>query len=229
MATIRVMRVAILAIAVAGCGRSEPPPAPCTPAPGSSIGDGTYYDADGTGKCSFQASPDRMVAAINGADYTAARCGTCLEVIGENRRVVVTVVDICPGCKRGDLDLSREAFHALAPLDKGRIKIVWREVPCEPRGPLEFHIKAKSNAQWTGIQVRDHRYPIAKLESYSAGEFHDIARADYNYFVGKALGPGPYTLRVTDARGRSRIEPMVPLAVGQTVQGVSQFSRCAGD
>lgn len=35
------------------------------------------------------------------------------------------VVDECPGCAYGDLDLSPDAFAMLSPMEAGRIDITW--------------------------------------------------------------------------------------------------------
>ncbi|HEY1548047.1 MAG TPA: hypothetical protein VGG28_09505, partial [Kofleriaceae bacterium] len=78
----------------------------CSAAPAAETGDGTYYDADGTGNCSFDASPnDLMVAAMNKPDYgNAAWCGACVAVTGPmGNTITVRVVDSCPGCSHGDL------------------------------------------------------------------------------------------------------------------------------
>lgn len=94
------------------------------------VGEATYYDADGTGACGFTASTDFHVAAMNGKQYQKALCGQCVEVRGPNGMVTVRIVDLCPGCKMGDLDLSMTAFMALAPLSAGRVPISWSFVPC---------------------------------------------------------------------------------------------------
>jgi hypothetical protein len=54
-------------------------------------GEGTYYNADGTGNCSFDPSPeDLMVAAMNHADYdNAALCGAFIEVMSVQKGRVV--------------------------------------------------------------------------------------------------------------------------------------------
>jgi expansin (peptidoglycan-binding protein) len=44
--------------------------------------------------------------------------------------VVVRIVDLCPGCGLGDLDLSMTAFAKIAPLSRGRVPITWHFVPC---------------------------------------------------------------------------------------------------
>ena len=93
-------------------------------------GQATYYDADGTGACGFKASTDLAVTAVNGTDYKKADCGKCLEVTGPKGTTVVRIVDLCPGCKKGDLDLSRSSFTKIATLSAGRVAITWHFVAC---------------------------------------------------------------------------------------------------
>lgn len=93
-------------------------------------GEATYYDADGTGACGFPKSNDFMVAAMNGAQYSKSICGKCVEVTGPLGKVTVRIVDLCPGCKRGDLDLSQTAFQKIAKLSAGRVPITWHYAPC---------------------------------------------------------------------------------------------------
>ena len=225
-----------LLISLAACGAcggndatpADAPPASCTAARPSSSGEGTYYDADGTGNCGFPADASRMVAAINAADYgTASWCGGCVRVTGPKGDVTVRIVDQCPGCAKGDLDLSREAFAQIADLSAGRVPISWTEVACDVTGPLEFHLKDGSNAHWTAIQVRNHRYPIATLEAQKNGSYAAISRVSYNYFVATSgLGAGPYTLRVTDTRGHVVEEPNIALGDDVERTGTQQLPMC---
>lgn len=193
------------------------------------IAQATHYDADGTGACSFAASTDRMVAAINRTDYDhAAWCGACLEVAGPNGEIVVRVVDSCPGCKPGDLDLSVEAFAEIAPPKAGRIPISWRPVPCAVDGALGYAWKDGSNAHWAAIQVRNHRHPIASVEARDrGGAWKPLKRSLYNYFIGSALGPGPHALRITDTRGHTVEDPAIALGDAETRTGTVQFPACA--
>jgi expansin (peptidoglycan-binding protein) len=94
-------------------------------------GQATYYAADGTGACGFKATPNDLdVAAMNGAQYKKSWCGQCVLVTGPNGMVKVRIVDLCPGCAYGGLDLSEEAFASIAALSAGRVKITWHFVPC---------------------------------------------------------------------------------------------------
>ncbi|KAI8050311.1 RlpA-like double-psi beta-barrel-protein domain-containing protein-containing protein [Syncephalis plumigaleata] len=106
--------------------------------PISGRGDGTYYDPEGgvkggIGSCGWVYKNDDMVAALNAPQYGAyARpgdspvCGACLVVSGPNGKVRVKVVDKCPVCKSGDVDLSEAAFVKIADKAAGRVKISWR-------------------------------------------------------------------------------------------------------
>ena len=94
-------------------------------------GEATYYNADGTGACGFKATPNDLdVAAMNGSQYKKSWCGQCVLVTGPKGMVKVRIVDLCPGCAFGGLDLSEQAFGAIAALSAGRVKITWVAVPC---------------------------------------------------------------------------------------------------
>jgi len=53
-------------------------------------------------------------------------CGKYMKCSYGSNSVRVQVVDRCPGCSYGGVDLSPAAFKVLAPVDKGRI-----DVTCE--------------------------------------------------------------------------------------------------
>lgn len=229
------MRWASLVLILAACGGSDGGDdddvvgGTCDAARPEASGEGTYYAATGAGNCSFDASPDDlMVAALDAPDYDdAAWCGACVEVTGPSGTVTVRIVDQCPECQAGDLDLSREAFERIAPLSAGRVAITWHEVACDVAGPIEYQFKDGSSQYWTAIQIRNHRYPIAKLEAQRDGAWHAIPRVDYNYFVEDAgLGPGPYTLRVTDTRGHTVEDTGIAVGDDVTRTGAAQFPVC---
>ena len=224
-------------LALAACGACSSHDAPadavvtsCAGEAISEMGEATYYDADGSGNCSFDASPaDLMVAALNAPDYAgAAWCGACLAVTGPMGDIVVRVVDQCPGCKHGDLDLSAQAFARIAPISAGRVAIAWHEVACPVSGPITYLRKDGSNAFWTAIQIRNHRYAIDTLEARgTGGSYQAIARADYNYFVAPdGLGTGPYALRVTDVHGHVLEDGAISLGDAASRPGAAQFPSC---
>lgn len=188
----------------------------------------TYYNATGAGACSFDPSPDDlMVAAMNAEEYdNAAVCGSYVEVIGPQGTVTVRIVDLCPGCQAGHLDLSREAFEQIAELVQGRVEITWQVVSPSLSTPIAYHFKDGSNQWWTAVQVRNHRNPIAKLEYLNSNnEWITVPRTSYNYFVqtNPGMGTGPYTFRITDSYGNELIDSNIPHIENGTINGGSQF------
>jgi expansin len=196
-------------------------------------GEATHYDADGSGNCSFAPVQGEVLVAALGAPHydRSAACGACAKVDGPSGSVTVRIVDRCPGCGPGHLDLSREAFARIAALERGRVPISWRYVPCEVSGPVRYRFKDGSNPWWTGIQVRNHRHRIARFEARTSGEdddaFVQVHRRMYNYFVtSKGLGRGPFDFRITDVHGNVLQDEGIPLGDDTEVAGAEQLPVC---
>lgn len=191
-------------------------------------GEGTYYAATGDGACSFGPSPgDLMVAAMNQTDYAgSAACGAFVRLTGPNGTIVVRIVDKCPECKPGDVDLSAQAFAMIANPAAGRVPITWQFVAGEVQGPVTYKYKDGSHQFWQAIQVRNHRVPVAKLEILPSGASNWITldRADYNYFIHPTAVPNaPMQVRVTAVTGAT-VQNMLPAPQsGLDVGGTAQF------
>ncbi|NTU83003.1 MAG: hypothetical protein HGA45_27155 [Chloroflexales bacterium] len=175
----------------------------------------------------FGPSPDDlMVAAISHVDYgTADYCGAYVEVYGPNGTIQVRIVDKCPdaGCMAGHLDLSPQAFARIAPMEAGRVEISWRVISPDLGRPISYFINRDANQWWTAIQVRHHRNPIVKLEHLTGGQWVELGRQDWNYFIGANMGLGPYTLRVTDSYGNVLQDSGITLTPGAEISGAAQF------
>lgn len=193
-------------------------------------GEGTYYDATGGGACMFPASPGNlMVAAMNVVDYgTANMCGAFVAITGPRGSVTVRIVDLCPECKAGDIDMSPQAFDMIAERVKGRVPITWRVISPEISGPIRYHHKDGANQWWTAVQIRNHRNPVALVEYRApSGQFVPMVRQAYNYWLvgsGGGLGTGPYTLRVTDTAGNTLIDT-IPFQENSEFSGSGQFPK----
>jgi expansin (peptidoglycan-binding protein) len=155
-------------------------------------------------------------------------CGQCVSIDGPMGNVVVRIVDQCPECPMGNLDLSPDAFAHIAPLPDGRVPITWHEVPCDVTGPIEWRIKEGSNQWWTAIQVRNHRHRIARVERrHDDGSWSAVSRVDYNFFVDETgFGTGPFTLRAVDVHGNVLEDHGITLTEAVDQAGAAQFPVC---
>ena len=80
--------------------------------------------------CEFPATTD-FVVALNSLQWEAkANCGSCVEIKGSRGIQVARVVDLCPECAYGDLDMSKELFPLIDSVEKGRVKVEWKWTPC---------------------------------------------------------------------------------------------------
>jgi len=215
-----------LPLLLTGGTTTDPDP---DPVPGGDLrtGEGTFYAATGEGNCSFDATPDNlMVAAMNQTDYANSQiCGAFVHITGPLGEVVVRIVDRCPECAPGDIDLSREAFALIADPVDGRVPISWRIVSPDLAGPIVYHFKDGSNQWWTAVQIRNHRNPIDTFEYLDEnGQFQAVPRETYNYFVDTSgMGTGPYTFRVTDIYGHTLTDSGIPLLDNDSFSGSQQF------
>lgn len=194
-------------------------------------GEGTFYGGGYVGGCAMldPVSTDYWIVAMNLADYNNAQlAGAYLEVTGELGTINMLVTDLLPEGQKGDLDLYVDAFPLIAPVEKGRVPVSWKIIPLDTaeNAPVFYKYKEGTTEFWCGVQVRNHRYPIAKLEYLNAdGEFEEIKRRQYNYFESDKMGKGPFTFRITDIYGQVIIDEDIPLSYDDTeiIQGHVQF------
>ncbi|KAF5365270.1 hypothetical protein D9758_005359 [Tetrapyrgos nigripes] len=94
----------------------------------SGTGDATFF-SPGLGACGVTNSNSDPIVAISSQIFNNGLCGRQMNVNFQGRSVTVTVVDSCPGCGSGDIDLSPSAFSQLADPSVGRIQgVQWNIV-----------------------------------------------------------------------------------------------------
>lgn len=189
----------------------------------------TYYDYSGSDgvACGYGVTSDTDIAAMDALEYAAsAVCGACFEISGPKGKVTVRIVDLCPECEKGHLDLSAQAFAKIADPAAGRVPTTRVAVACTVSGAMSYELKDGSSQYWTALQVRNHRLPIAKVEYEKNGGFVDMPRADYNYFIdGKGVGaqPSGIKLRLTASDGQVVLDSIPDVQAGKVVTGTAQF------
>jgi expansin (peptidoglycan-binding protein) len=219
--------VAMAAVLAAGCGTL-----PGRIQPGVTYtGEGTFYElGDGIGNCGFTAVDEPMYAAVNMTDYEDAHsCGAFVAVTGPaGNTVQVRIIDRCPECRPGDIDLNPAAFAQLADPQRGRIPISWSLVSPAQVPNLAVRVKDRSVKEWVGFQPVDQRNPVDSLEVLGIDGWHGLPRTDYNYFLADHLdavvGAGPYTVRLTDIYGEQLTVPGIRLSPDEVQRTGVQFA-----
>ena len=178
----------------------------------------TYYNVDlGRGSCSLPSSQpwDTLSLAINDSEYRNSElCGACMVVRGPKDSVLLRVNDRCPGCKAGDLDLTRTAFAHIAETNKGTVPVTWHFAACPDTPPLSLLFTPKSSRWYINMQPLHHAYPIKSLELLVDSAWVDVPRLFYNHFAVRRPPPAPWAMRLRDTQGHEWIDSTVTLTPG---------------
>ena len=138
---------------------------------------------------------------------------------GPKGTVRVLIMDQCPECAPGHLDLSREAFARIADPVQGLVPVTYRAVVNPPLpGPLTFRMKEGASQWWFAVRVGNHGNPLRSVEvrQGDSGPWQSAARQDYNYWlIASGAGPGPFSVRVTDVYGNRVTVGGIRMAPGQ--------------
>ena len=182
-------------------------------------GQATHYGPASGGNCMFPTLPANRYTVAAGPDLYAhgAGCGGYLDVTSGGRTIRVKIDNLCPECRPGHLDLTDEAFAALAPLGKGLIPITYCPVT-NPRisGGLVFVAKTGSSRYWLGLLVDNAGNRLRSVEIRVGSRWRALSRTDYGYWLAQSgAGVGPFTVRVTDVAGHRATASGVRLAPDQ--------------
>jgi expansin len=199
---------------------------------GTVSGIATHYVLTGLPNCSYSSPPAAdFFVALSPSEYDgAAACGGYMTVTGPDGSVTVQVIDQCPDCATGHIDLSEPAFAELAPLSAGLINVRYQYLADPPLpGPITMEVKSGSSQYWLALLADNTGNPLASVQVESAsGGWISLARADYNYWIAQSgAGAGPFTVLLTDTEGHQVTVHDVALDAG-AVQSTGVYMYGAG-
>jgi expansin (peptidoglycan-binding protein) len=178
-----------------------------------------YVLTPGDGNCSYPGLPDGgLYVALSPGEYAgSAACGSYVEGTGPDGSVTAEVVDQCPPCQAGHVDLSEPAFQRIAPLSAGEVPVTYRTLTDPPLpGPLSVLVKTGSNAYYLALLPIGAGNPLASVQvSSPAHGWQQLTRTSYGYWLAAAgLGAGPFTVRLTDTAGHQATLTGITLSPG---------------
>jgi expansin (peptidoglycan-binding protein) len=178
----------------------------------------THYVLQGLPNCSYPGPPaDGLFAALPPAEYaSAAACGGYLQVSGPDGSVRVKVIDQCPDCGGGHVDLSEAAFARIAPLSAGLVNVSYTPLSDPPLpGPVSVEVKQGSSQYWLALLADNTGNPLASVQVRTSSGWLSLARASYNYWIAQSgAGSGPFTVRLTDTQGHQATVSGITLSPG---------------
>jgi hypothetical protein len=213
-------------------------------------GKSTFYGGNVQGgTCSF--STYTLPSGLYGTAFSgqawnnAANCGGCVKVTHAGKSITAMVsllfsflinrtatnhppqiVDKCPECDEGHLDLFSDAFAALDSPSKGIIDTSYEFVDCpKVSGPLVIHTKSGVSQYWFSAQVVNANRRTSKLEVSTDGKtWKAAARSDYNFFeIPSGVGAAKASIRVTSGDGKVVVVKDVPMEADKSVKAASNY------
>ncbi|KAI0468651.1 carbohydrate-binding module family 63 protein [Xylaria cf. heliscus] len=194
-------------------------------------GTSTFYGGNlNGGTCSF--STYTLPSGIYGtafsgsAWHSAAHCGACIQVTANGKSITAMIVDQCPECDAGHLDLFENAFDVLSPSSSDPLATSYTFVDCPITSPLILHNKSGTSAYWFSMQVVNANEAVAKLEVSTDGgsTWKSTTRQEYNFFENSSgFGTDTVTVRVTSESGSTVVVKNVGVASDSQITAGSNF------
>ncbi|KAG6616050.1 Carbohydrate-binding protein [Phytophthora cinnamomi] len=204
-------------------------------------GSDSYFTGDGTsytlgqvsaGNCNFMYDPGvgDNYAALNSAQWDSTlNCGRCAEVSCADSRcsdtsssVTVYIVDKCPECSQGDLDLSPTVFKQLTGSDPSRYSIKWKFVDCPVSGNIEYCAKSGSSSSWLAVQPANFANGVASMKIAN----QDVTMVDSCYYFllsgGSNVDMSAVDIELTSISGETITETL-SLTADNCTAGSSNF------
>ncbi len=202
-------------------------------------GDSTYYAESDAGNCRVSptlgqwANDLTFQTALNNTQYISndqsAGCGICIQghYLGTGsgatpppKTFTALVVDRCPECAPGDLDLALNGGD-------GRWDIRWRAIDCPVGDTKLSYLFEGSNPFYIKLGVRNHRIAVTKLEIQTQpnAPFVTATRKTDNFFTCKSCPfpmKFPIAVRVTGANGQILQDRILTLTNGVLLGGLNE-------
>jgi expansin (peptidoglycan-binding protein) len=178
-----------------------------------------YVLTPGDGNCSYPGLPNGgLFVALSPSEYGgSAACGSFIEVTGPDGSVTAEVVDQCPPCQAGHVDLSEQAFERIAPLAAGEVTVTYHTITDPPlASPLSVLVKTGSNPYYLALLPIGAGNPVTSVQMSSpAHGWQPLTRTSYGYWLAAGgAGAGPFTVRLTDSAGHQATLTGITLSPG---------------
>jgi expansin len=199
-------------------------------------GDMTAYTLSSpmAGNCNYMtagAGASVNYAALNAPQFDSTKsCGRCALISCADTRCkdktktqLVYLLDQCPECKSGDLDVAPSVFKTLTGSDPARYKIKWKFVNCPVKGSLQYCLKVGSNPYWIAVQPANSAVGIKSMTIN--GKPTTMVPSAYYYLL---QSPTPVNLSsiqisVTSIGGQT-VNETVSLTTNKCTPGTKQFT-----
>ncbi|KAF4037318.1 putative carbohydrate-binding module family 63 protein [Phytophthora infestans] len=214
----------------------------------TAVASAEYFEGDGTsytlgdvssGNCNFMSAvptASTNYAALNNDQWdNLANCGRCAEVsciddqcADQTTTAIVQILDRCPECSSGDLDLSPTVLKNITGSDPSRLSIRWKFMDCPNPGSIEVCLKSGSNGYYVAVQPTN---TLVGVEIVTInGESTTMVDSAYYYLIESTsdVDLTSVAVSITSVEGET-VEGTYSLTAGACVNTKQQFTTSSSD
>ncbi|EGZ14552.1 hypothetical protein PHYSODRAFT_507213 [Phytophthora sojae] len=175
-------------------------------------------------------------AALNAEQWEETmNCGRCAQVTCTDASCagqaseIVYIMDQCPGCAYGDLDLSPDVFESITGQSYTKLSIEWQFVDCPISNNVQYCLKTGSSEFWVAVQPANF---VSGVQSLSInGQETSVIDSAYYFLIdgsGESVADlSSVSISLTGVNGEV-LEETLSLSADECTNGNSQFSS-SGD
>ncbi|ETM32339.1 hypothetical protein L914_20239, partial [Phytophthora nicotianae] len=186
------------------------------------------------GNCNFMNWPEAAVtkyAALNAEQWEETmNCGRCAEVSCTDascsgQSEIVYIMDQCPGCAYGDLDLSPDVFESITGQSYTKLSIEWKFVDCPISNNVQYCLKTGSSEFWVAVQPANC---VSGVQSLSInGQETSVIDSAYYFLIdgsGESVADlNSISISIKGVNGEV-LEETLSLSADECTEGSKQFS-----
>nr|UPT50355.1 expansin-like protein EXLX9 [Phytophthora capsici] len=171
-------------------------------------------------------------AALNVEQWEETmNCGRCAEVsctdasCAGQASEIVYIMDQCPGCAYGDLDLSPSVFESITGQSYTKLSIEWKFVDCPVSNNVQYCLKTGSSEFWVAVQPANF---VSGVQSLSInGQETSVIDSAYYFLIdgsGESVADlSSVSISLTGVNGEV-LEETLSLTADECTEGNKQFS-----
>ncbi|KUF92575.1 Tubulin gamma chain [Phytophthora nicotianae] len=170
-------------------------------------------------------------AALNAEQWEETmNCGRCAEVSCTDascsgQSEIVYIMDQCPGCAYGDLDLSPDVFESITGQSYTKLSIEWKFVDCPISNNVQYCLKTGSSEFWVAVQPANC---VSGVQSLSInGQETSVIDSAYYFLIdgsGESVADlNSISISIKGVNGEV-LEETLSLSADECTEGSKQFS-----
>lgn len=200
----------------------------------------TYFD-DGMGACGQESQPGDFIVALNSGQYDGGKyCGETITITYNGKTTQAKIMDECPGCGDGGLDMSTGLFKFFASESVGVLEGTWSfgssggggggdttsAKPTTHTTSTAQKTSTKPTTTWTptttSTHSSTHTTTTSSSSSHATSSSHTTSSSSSSSSSSSAAATTSVNYNTGDAAGVAQVTGVLGLGVASSLEDLNQ-------